>query len=114
MSRLWYSNDGDEGFVGNQEISIRDDGCTYLFNFMSKPPQCIANRGGQYPERNYWFNLVQSFGSEEKPFFDLDCDGTCLTWKTEYNSTYENTMFHLISQIERLSIYQLIHVISPY
>lgn len=93
ISRLWFSNDGDEIFGGNQEIYVRDDGRTYLFNFMSSPPQCIANRGGPYNEMNYWPNLVQSFGGEKKPYdaliFDSDCDGTCLTWKIEYNSTYE-------------------------
>src|SRR5271170_867140 len=66
MSRLWFTNDGDEEFGGNQEIYVRDDGRTYLFNFMSKPPQCIANRGGPYMEMNYWPNLVQSFGGEQK------------------------------------------------
>ena len=46
MSHLWYSNDSDEEFGGKQEIYIHDDGRTNLFNFMSKPPQCIANREG--------------------------------------------------------------------
>ncbi|CAF1670494.1 unnamed protein product [Adineta ricciae] len=92
ISRLWYSNTGDEEFGGNQNIFVRDDGRTYLFNFMSKPPQCIANRGGPYTEMNYWPNLVQSFGGETKIYdeliFDSDCDGTCLTWKVEFNRTY--------------------------
>jgi hypothetical protein len=94
MSRLWFSNVGDEEFGGNQEIYVRDDARTYLFNFMAKPPQCIANRGGPYNEINYWPNLIQSFGGEQKPYdeliFDADCDGTCLTWKTEYNETYHH------------------------
>ncbi len=94
MSRLWFSNIGDEEFGGNQDIYVRDDERTYLFNFMSKPPQCIANRGGPYNEMNYWPNLVQSFGGEKKTYdeliFDADCDGTCLTWKKEYNETYHN------------------------
>jgi hypothetical protein len=38
-------------------------------------------------------NLVQSFGGEQKKYdeliFDADCDGTCLTWKTESNETYD-------------------------
>ncbi len=97
MSRLWFSNDGDEEFGGNQDIYVRDDGRTYLFNFMAKPPQCIANRGGPYTEMNYWPNLVQSFGGEQKPIdeliFDPDCDGTCLTWKTEFNSTYDHARY---------------------
>ncbi|CAF1043585.1 unnamed protein product [Rotaria sordida] len=94
MSRLWFSNIGDEEFGGNQDIYVRDDGRTYLFNFMSQPRQCIANRGGPYNEMNYWPNLVQSFGGEQKKYdeliFDADCDGTCLTWKTEFNRTYEH------------------------
>ena len=94
MSRLWFSNDGDEEFGGNQNIFIRKDARTYLFNFMSKPVQCIANQGGPYNDMNYWPNLVQSFGGEEKLsdelIFDPDCDGTCLTWKTEYNQSYDH------------------------
>ncbi|CAF1451428.1 unnamed protein product [Adineta ricciae] len=92
ISRLWYSNTGDEEFGGNQNIFVRDDGRTYLFDFMSKPPQCIANRGGPSTEMNYWPNLVQSFGGEAKNYdeliFDSDCDGTCLTWRVEFNRTY--------------------------
>ncbi|CAF1280073.1 unnamed protein product [Rotaria magnacalcarata] len=94
MSRLWFSNTGDEEFGGNQDIYVRDDSRTYLFNFMAQPPQCIANRGGPYNEMNFWPNLVQSFGGEQKKYdellFDPDCDGTCLTWKTEYNETYHH------------------------
>lgn len=94
MSRLWFSNIGDEEFGGNQDIYVKADDRTYLFNFMSQPPQCIANRGGPYNEMNYWPNLVQSFGGEQKKYgeliFDADCDGTCLTWKTEYNQTYHH------------------------
>ena len=97
MSRLWFSNDGDEEFGGNQEIFVRADARTYLFNFMSKPVQCIANRGGPYNEFNYWPNLVQSFGGEQKPYdeliFDSDCDGACLTWKTEFNETYHHQRY---------------------
>ncbi|CAF5175750.1 unnamed protein product, partial [Rotaria magnacalcarata] len=78
----------------NQDIYVRDDSRTYLFNFMAQPPQCIANRGGPYNEMNFWPNLVQSFGGEQKKYdellFDPDCDGTCLTWKTEYNETYHH------------------------
>jgi hypothetical protein len=58
MSRMWFSNIGDELFGGNQELYVRDDNRTYLFNFMSQPPECIANRGGQFNEMNYWTNLV--------------------------------------------------------
>jgi hypothetical protein len=101
MSRLWFSNDGDEEFGGNQDIYVRNDSRTYLFNFMSQPPQCIANRGGPYNEMNYWPNLVQSFGGEKKKYdeliFDADCDGTCLTWKTEYNETYHH--YHYINRL---------------
>lgn len=91
ISRLWFSNIGDEEFGGNQNIYIRNDNRTYLFDFMSQPPDCIANRGGPYNEMNYWPNLVQSFGGQQKKYdeliFDNDCDGTCLTWKIEYNNT---------------------------
>ncbi|CAF1173237.1 unnamed protein product [Rotaria sordida] len=94
MSRLWYSNDADEEFGGNQDIYVRDDARSYFFDFMSKPPGCIANRGGPYNEMKYWPNLVQSFGGEQKIYdeliFDSDCDGTCLTWKTEFNETYHH------------------------
>lgn len=94
MSRLWFSNDGDELFGGNQDIYVQKDGRTYLFNFMSQPPQCIANRGGPYNEMNYWPNLVQSFGGENKTYdqliFDPDCDGTCLVWTVEGTSTYDH------------------------
>ena len=97
MSRWWFSNDGDELFGGNQDIYVRADGRTYLFNFMSQPPQCIANRGGPYNEMNYWPNLVQSFGGENKTYdqliFDADCDGTCLAWTTEGSSTYEHRRY---------------------
>jgi hypothetical protein len=92
MSRLWFSNTGDELFGGNQEIYVRNDSRTYLFNFMAQPTQCIANRGGPYNDMNYWPKLVQSFGGEKKTYdqliFDTDCDGTCLTWLIEYNTTY--------------------------
>lgn len=101
MSRLWFSNDDDEEFGGNQDIYVRDDSRTYLFNFMSKPPQCIANKGGPYNEMNYWPNLVQSFGGQEKIYdqliFDSDCDGTCLTWKIEFNETYHH--YHYINRL---------------
>jgi hypothetical protein len=94
MSRWWFSNIGDEEFGGNQDIYVRDDNRTYLFDFMSKPVQCIANRGGPYNEMNYWPNLVQSFGGEQKKYdeliFDSDCDGTCLTWKVEFNETHHH------------------------
>lgn len=103
MSRLWFSNDDDEEFGGNQEIFIRNDNRTYLFNFMSKPIQCIANRGGPYTEMNYWTNLVQSFGGQEKHFdeliFDGDCDGTCLSWIRELNQTEEHQRY-----VERLYV----------
>ncbi len=102
MSRLWFSNLGDEEFGGNQDIYVRDDGRTYLFNFMSQPPQCIANRGGPYNEMNYWPNLVQSFGGEQKKYdeliFDPDCDGTCLTWKTESNGSQYNP-YHYVNRL---------------
>ncbi|CAF1508805.1 unnamed protein product [Rotaria sordida] len=82
ISRIWYSNNNEE-FGGNQNIYVRDDSRTYLFNFMSQPPQCIANRGGSPNEMNYWPNLVQSFDGEHKIYdqliFNADCDGTCLT-----------------------------------
>jgi len=98
MSRLWFYNGGDEEFGGNQDIYVRDDGRTYLFNFMSYPPQCIANRVGPPKEINYWPNLVQGFGGEQKKYdeliFDADCDGTCLTWQIEYNETsYSNQRY---------------------
>lgn len=97
MSRLWYSNEDDEEFGGNQEIFVRNDNRTYLFNFMSKPTQCIANRGGPYTEMNYWTNLIRSFGGQQKIFdeliFDGDCDGTCLTWIREFNDTYDNQKY---------------------
>ncbi|CAF0992919.1 unnamed protein product [Didymodactylos carnosus] len=102
MSRLWFSKSGDELFGGNQNIYVRDDGRTYLFNFMSQPPQCIANRGGPYNEMNYWANLVQSWGGENQTYdklvFDADCDGICLTWYKEYNSTYYNN-YHYQSRL---------------
>ncbi|CAF5047776.1 unnamed protein product [Rotaria sp. Silwood1] len=92
MSRMWFSPSLDELFGGNQNIYVRDDGCTYLFNFNALPRQCIANRGGPYNEMKYWPNLVQSWGGENKTYdqliFDPDCDGTCLTWLQEYNSTH--------------------------
>ena len=73
---------------------MQKDGRTYFFDFMSQPPQCIANRGGPYNEMNYWPNLVQSFGGENKTYdrliFDPDCDGTCLVWTVEGSSTYEH------------------------
>jgi hypothetical protein len=99
MSRLWFSNVGDEEFGGNQEIYVRDDGRTYLFNFMSQPPQCIANRGGPYNEMSYWPHLVQSFGGDQKKYdeliFDTDCDGICLTWQIRYNDTYYRDKYYI-------------------
>ncbi|UJR06753.1 hypothetical protein I4U23_011040 [Adineta vaga] len=93
MSRIWYSNIGNEEFGGNQEIYIRNDDRTYLFDFMSRPAQCIANRGGPYAEMNYWPNLVYSFGGATKIYddliFDSDCDGTCLVWQIEFNATHD-------------------------
>lgn len=107
MSRLWFSNERDEEFGGNQEIFVQADARTYLFNFMSKPVQCIANRGGPYNEFNYWPNLVQSFGGEQKVYdeliFDPDCDGTCLTWKKEFNETY-NEDYHPERYVNRLYV----------
>lgn len=94
MSRMWFSNTGDELFGGNQDIYVRNDERTYLFDFMSQPVQCIANRGGPIQEMNYWPNLVKSFGGETQPFtnliFDSDCDGTCLTWLITSNSSYQH------------------------
>ncbi|CAF0874866.1 unnamed protein product [Adineta steineri] len=91
MLRIWFSNIGDEEFGGNQDIYVRADNRTYFFDFMSQPPQCIANRGGPYNEMNYWPKVVDAFGGESKTYdeliFDVDCDGTCLTWTIEFNST---------------------------
>ncbi|CAF2505766.1 unnamed protein product [Rotaria sp. Silwood2] len=103
MSRMWFSNDGDEQFGGNQDIYVRHDKRTYLFNFMAQPPQCIANKVGPPNEMFYWPNLVRSFGGEQKIYddliFDADCDGTCLTWKVEGNSTYEHKHYHYITRL---------------
>lgn len=102
MSRLWFSNIGDEEFGGNQNVYVRNDNRTYLFDFMSQPPQCIANRGGPMNEMKYWSNLVQSFGGEQKPYdeliFDSDCDGTCLTWTIKYNQTYHHN-YHYVNRL---------------
>jgi hypothetical protein len=93
ISRAWFSISDDERFGGNQAIFVRDDSITYSFDFMSQPPQCIANRGGPSYEMNYWANLLQSWGGENKTFsqliFDHECQGVCLTWYQEYNSTYD-------------------------
>ncbi|CAF1184484.1 unnamed protein product [Rotaria sordida] len=103
MSRMWFSNTGDEEFSGNQDIYVRDDKLTYLFNFMSQPRQCIANKVGPPNEMFYWSNLVRSWGGEKKIYdeliFDADCDGTCLTWKVEGNSTYEHEHYHYITRL---------------
>lgn len=94
MSRLWFSKSGTSGeeFGGNQFIYKRNDSKTYFFNFMMEPIQCIISGGGPPDEVNYWPYLIQLFGGEQKKYdeliFDSDCDGTCLTWRTEFNGSF--------------------------
>ncbi len=40
---------------------------------------------------NYWLNVINLFGGENKTYDEIlfygDCLGGCLTWLTEYNTT---------------------------